>query len=109
MIINEAIKEVFFEFEDLLQEKSVLVGIAPPMMLGVTLTPEVYSDDGVEAVKCTITIECEEQPDFTEDLLEQISDYVSDWCVSNGLFRKLDSLGVTEDNLNWWPVRFEEV
>ena len=63
------------------------------------LSPQIYSNDGVEAVKC------DEPLDTSEPVLEKISD----WRVSNRLFSKLDPLGVIEDNLKWWPVQFEEV
>jgi|688.fasta_scaffold431166_3 hypothetical protein len=81
-----ALRDVLFAFEDDLQEKAVLVCIAPDEMVGVQPTPEFYDDNGDERNKIVITVECENDACETDDdLAEEISDAVSDRLRSRGL------------------------
>lgn len=106
--VPEAMKEIFFRMEDHLAEKSILFGIAPESMLSVTLSPSFYEDDGAKKIKCTIAIECSEDEDPDDDVVETISDVVSDCFQSDGYKEELDDLGY-EDMLDWWPVVFANV
>jgi hypothetical protein len=69
-----------FTFEDVLQEKAVLAGIAPNEMVGIQLSPEFYDDNGDKKIKIVITVECEgDVVDIDEVVADEISDAVSDW------------------------------
>lgn len=98
---TEQLETLFQEAEEHLMVKSVLVGVGPPSMVGVILTPEAY-DDGI---KCLITVECTEDEELDDDKLELISDTVSDHLRENwDLNSKLTDIGIDPDTLNWWPV-----
>ena len=101
----EQLKELFFNFEDTLMEKSVLVGIAPESLVGVSLSPSYYEEDGTQGLKCLITIELTSEEDLDDDLIESISDTVSDYLKDNCEFvEKLAALGIDSDLSIWWPV-----
>lgn len=100
-----ALRDALFTFEDDLQEKAVLVGIAPDEMVGVQLTPEFYDDNGDEKIKIVITVECEGDPgEIDEDVAEEISDAVSDWLRSRGLGDIAGSIGIDAETIDWFPV-----
>jgi hypothetical protein len=99
---TEKLENLFQEAEEHLMVKSVLVGVGPQSMVGVILTPEAYD----EGIKCLITIECTEEEELDEDMLESISDTVSDHLRNNwDLNAKLTEIGIDTDALDWWPVR----
>jgi hypothetical protein len=105
-----ALRDALFTFEDDLQEKAVLVGIAPDEMVGVQLTPESYDDNGGEKIKIVITVECEGDPgEIDEDVAEEISDAVSDWLGSRGLGDIASSIGIEAEIIDWFPVVVEKV
>ena len=105
-----ALKEALFTFEDDLQEKGVLVGIAPDEMVGVQLTPEFYDDNGDEKIKIMITVECEgDATEIDEEVSEEISDTVSDWLGSRGLGDIASSIGIDAEVIDWFPVVIEKV
>jgi hypothetical protein len=105
----ECLKELFFAYEDDIQEKGVLVGVAPEGMVGVQLTPELYDSDGEEKIKVQITVETTGDPDEAdEDLLEEVSDAVQDWLRSRGLEERMNELGINPDLLDWFPVSFQQ-
>ena len=100
-----SLRDALFTFEDDLQEKAVLVGIAPDEMIGVQLTPEYYDDNGDEKIKIVITVEYEGEPgEIDEDVAEEISDVVSDWLRSRGLGDIAGSIGIDADTIDWFPV-----
>jgi hypothetical protein len=101
----EKVKELFFAFEDTLMEKSVLVGLAPESMVGVSLDPIYYDDDGDQKLKCLISIELTEDEEIDDDAMESIADTVSDYLRDNcDLAERLAELGIDPDILDWWPV-----
>lgn len=105
-----ALREALFTFEDDLQEKGILVGIAPDEIVGVQLTPEFYHDNGDEKIKIVITVECEgDTSEIDEDLAEEISDAVSDWLRSRGLGDIASSIGIDAELIDWFPVMVENV
>jgi hypothetical protein len=104
------IKELFFRYEDAVQEKSVLVGVAPESMVGVRLSPEFYDDSGTQKLKVLITVEVTAPVDADEDLLENISDTISDFLDDRGdVEGALSEIGFDRDLLDWYPVKFVEV
>lgn len=104
-----ALRDALFTFEDDLQEKAVLVGIAPDEMVGVQLTPEFYDDNGDEKIKIVITVECEGDPgEIDEDVAEEISDAVYDWLRSRGLGDIAGSIGIDAETIDWFPVVTEK-
>lgn len=109
MVSIDQVCEIFYDYEDLLQEKSVLYGIAPKTMVGVSLIPEYYDDSGTQKIKCWITIACSAKSTCSEDTLESISDTVSDYCRDHDLAKKLRDLGLPDDIIDWWPVKFDLV
>ena len=106
-ILESEINEIFFQAEDSLMQKSVLVGIAPDSMVGVKLQPSSYEEEEQQKLKCLITIECTEDEEVDEEKLEEISDAVSDWLRNQGLGESLDKIGVDPELLDWWPVAIE--
>jgi len=105
----EALQQIFFDYEDSLMEKGVLVGVAPESMMGCQLRPEIYSSEGEDLLKCTIVIETDQSISLSENQMEILSDYTSDWLWEKGLAESLASLGLERDVLEWWPVEFEVV
>ena len=101
--LQSEINEIFFEAEDALMEKSILVGIGPASMVGVKLQPSSYEEEEQQKLKCLITIECTED----EEKLEEISDAVSVWLRDQGLGESLAKIGVDPELLDWWPVAIE--
>lgn len=105
-----ALREALFTFEDDLQEKAILAGIAPDEMVGVQLSPEFYDDNGDKKIKIMITVECEgDAGDIDEDIAEEISDAVSDWLGSRGLGDIAGSIGIDAEIIDWFPVVIEKV
>ena len=105
----ESLKELFFTYEDDIQEKGVLVGVAPAEMVGVQLTPELYDSDGEEKIKVQITIELiGSSGEHDDDLLEEISDAVQDWLRSRGLEEQMNELGIDPELIDWYPVSFQQ-
>ena len=118
MEISKDLKDLFYGYEDSLQEKSVLYGIREidDIFAGVVLNPEFYdSEDGSRSMKVSITIEChsksqEELEEIDEDIKEEISDLVNDYLMESGdLHGELRKLNFDPDILNWWPVKFSAV
>lgn len=107
--MNEQLKEIFYRFEDLIQEKSVLVGVAPTSMVGVQLQLEPYRDGAEEKYKCNIVVELTDEEADDEDIFESISDTVSDFLRENDLNEELESVGVDPELLDWFPVRYSFV
>lgn len=108
-IMNEHAKEIFFRFEDMIQENSVLVGVAPSSMVGVQLQFEQYKDDAVDKYKCNIVVELTAKEIEDDDVFESISDTVSDFLKENGLDDELQSVGINPELLDWFPVRYSFV
>ena len=104
------LKDALFTFEDDLQEKGILVGIAPDEMVGVQLSPELYDDAGEEKIKIVITLECDGDIDkVDEDMAEEISDAVSDWLRSHGLGDIASSAGIDVELIDWYPILIAKV
>jgi len=104
----EDLRGVFFDLEDSLMEKSVLVGIAPKSMVSVTLTPQFYDDSGEQKIKCTINVECSQNEEPDDEMLEQISDAVLDYLNDAGFGESIADMGY-EDMLDWLPVQLLNV
>ena len=117
MKITEELKDLFFGYEDSLQEKSVLYGIPEidDIFAGVFLNPEFYDEDGSTFMKVSITIEChtksqEELDEIDDDIKEEISDLVNDYLMGScDLYGELRKLNFDPELLNWWPVNFSAV
>lgn len=108
-LILAELRSELFTLEDDLQEKGILVGIAPDEMVGVQLTPEFYDDNGDDKIKIVITVECVGVNEIDEDLAEEISDAVSDWLRSRGLSDISSSIGINAELIDWFPVLVESV
>ena len=114
MEISEALKDLFFGYEDSLQEKSVIHGIPEidDIFAGVVLNPEFYDKDGSKFMKVLITVEChtksqKELEEIDEDIKEEISDLVNDYLTGScDLHSELKKLNFDPNLLNWWPVNF---
>ena len=103
---HEKLNEIFADAEEHLLNKSVLVGVAPDSMVGVRLHAEPYPD----GIKCLVTVELSEAVDEDDDLIESISDAVSDHLKQNwDLNERMVALGLSAETVDWWPVQFEIV
>ena len=101
----ELLTDLFVEFEDTLASKSVLVGIAPTSLVGVSLEWSYFDNDGGQGLRCQITIELTDDEEVDDDGMEAISDTVSDYLRDNcELERRLAELGVDSSVALWWPV-----
>ncbi|MCH2153522.1 MAG: hypothetical protein MK089_09310 [Phycisphaerales bacterium] len=98
------IEEILFEFEDLMMQKSVLVGIAPSSMAGVQLLAEYYDDEGNQHLKITVLIELTGSRTIDEDTREVIADTTSDWLRDNGLHERLELIGLDPEVMNYFAV-----
>ena len=100
------LKEIFFDMEDMLMEKSVLVGLAPESMTAVSLIPDFYFDGDYRKIKVAIVIECQEHAsNLNEDAMEAIADAVCDHLrISQNLDEKLEEAGFAAETLDWWSV-----
>ena len=101
----ELLTDLFIEFEDTLVSKSVLVGVSPASLVGVSLQPRYFDNDGAQGLRCQITIELTNDEEIDEDAIEVISDTVSDYLRDNcELEQRLAELGVGSEVALWWPV-----
>ena len=100
------LKEIFFDMEDMLMEKSVLVGLAPESMTAVSLIPDFYFDGEYRKIRVAVVIECQEHAsNLNEDAMEAITDAVCDhWRISQNLDEKLEEAGFAAETLDWWSV-----
>ena len=114
MEVTEALKELFFDYEDRLQIKAVVSNIPEidKIYAGVILDPDFYDEDGERLMKVSITIEChsksqDELDQIDEDTREAVTDLVNDWLMGPGeLGLELEKLNIDSDILNWFPVKF---
>ena len=107
---TEQLKKLFFNFENTLMEKSVLVGVAPDSLVGVSLDPTFYDNDEISEIKCLISIDITSDEDIDDAMLESISDTVSDYLKHKcELKEKLAAIGIDFNQLNWWPVDVRRV
>ena len=116
MEVTNALKELFFEYEDMLERKGIAaVGEIDEIYAGgVTLNPDFYDEDGERCMKVLITVEChsrsqDELDQIDEDTLDAISDTVNDYLMGRGLGNDLQKLDIDPDILDWWPVKLVAV
>ena len=116
MEVTKALKELFFEYEDMLERKGIAaVGEIDEIYAGgVTLNPDFYDEDGERCMKVLITVEChsrsqDELDQIDEDTLDAISDTVNDYLMGRGLGDDLQKLDIDPDILDWWPVKLVAV
>lgn len=116
MKVTDAVKELFFDYEDMLERKGIAAvdEIAEIYAGGVTLNPDFYDEDGERGMKVLITVEChsrsqDELDQIDEDTLDTISDTVNDYLMGKGLGDDLQKLDIDPDILDWWPVKLVAV
>ncbi len=107
--MQEEMQSIFYRFEDRLQEKGVLVGVAPRSMVGVQLQAQAYTDNGAQKHKVHVLVEvCQRETD-DEDMFEAIADTVSDYLREHGIAQELSAIGVDPDTLDWFTVGYSYV
>ena len=116
MEVTNTLKELFFEYEDMLERKGIAAvdEIYDIYAGGVTLNPDFYDEDGERCMKVLITVEChsrtqDELDQIDEDTLDVISDTVNDYLMGRGLGSDLQKLDIDPDILDWWPVKLVAV
>ena len=107
--MDQEFESIFYRFEDLLQEKSVLVGVAPKSMVGVQLQPESYIDQGEKKYKIKIIVEVSKKEVVDESVFEAIADTVSDYLRDNDIESELARVGIDLESLDWYTVSYQYV
>ena len=101
----EQLKELFFRYEDFLDQKGFVNQFVPLNIAGTTLDPEFYD----EGIKVTITIQTFDEVSLNEDLSELIADSIMDNLKERDLGEELRGLDLEPDWLNWFVVKTELV
>ena len=97
----EQLKELFFRYEDFLDQKGFVNQFVPFDIAGTTLDPEFYD----EGIKVTITIQTFDEVSLNEDLSELVADSIYDYLRENrDLEEEVRGLDIDPEWVNWWFV-----
>ena len=100
------VTRIFAEYEEMIEQKTLISHVSDIAIMGIGFVPEFYQEGGQRRLKCTIKIEVIQPPNDDDDIIEEISDTISDWLVENGVRDRLLTVGIDPEVFDWLPVEF---